>query len=197
MQNVRRWPWIVGGVVTGAAAIALLVEALTSKKAKRVALIGDSLAVGLGPQLAKLAAAANVPFIYDATGGTTPLQWSKHAAACSDCGDKVLAFEPTEVLVALGANDIGYSPAPPVGPYQAVRDKFAAGGARIIWLDVPLSCCTTCNLDGIRSVVHSLGVTVVPATNTIPVGPRDPKTGFAHPSPAGYAEWAKIVWSYT
>lgn len=190
---MRTWLWVAGGIVTGAAAIALAYEAVTRKKPKRVALIGDSLAVGLGPYLQQLA--GSTPFRYEGHVGANTSQW----AASSTWGSWLGDFAPTEVFVSLGANDIGYYPSPPAGPYQTIRDRLSALGARVIWLDVPLTCCAAspCRLDGVRQVVHSLGVDVVPATNTIAVGGADPKTGFAHPTPAGYAEWAKIGWSYT
>lgn len=179
-----KYVWIAGGaLVLGAGA--LIVEAMTSKKPRRVALIGDSLAVGLGPQMAALAAAAKVPFIWDATVGTTPLQWSQHMAACGDCGDKVLAFQPTQTIAVLGTNDLGYSPKPPVAPYQAIVRKFPG----VVWVDPPLM--PSDRLAGVRSVIASLDVPVVPATNTIPIGPDN-----IHPTAAGYVEWAKIVWSY-
>lgn len=182
-----RQGFIALGVATGlgiAAALALIFW--PSKKPRRVVLIGDSLAVGLGPQLAKLAAAAGVPFIYDATGGTTPKQWADHAAACGGCGDKVLAFDPSVTLVVLGTNDIGYSPKPPVAPYQAIVKKFP----NVVWVDPPIM--PGDRLAGVREVVHSLGVPVIPATNTIAIGPDK-----IHPTYQGYVDWAKIIWALT
>lgn len=167
----------------GAAALAWL---FTSGKSRRVAMIGDSLAVGLGPFMAKLAKAKGVPFLYDATGGTTPLQWAQHAKACGGCGDAVLAFDPSVTLVVLGTNDLGYSPAPPAAPYRAIVQRFPG----VVWVDPPLM--PNDRLAGVRGVISSLGVPVIPSTNTIQIGPDG-----IHPTGQGYADWAKLIWGLT
>ena len=132
-MEVPKYVWFAGGaLVLGDGA--LLVDAMTSSKPKRIALIGDSFAVGLTGPLAALAKTAGVPFQAQGVVSTTPLQWSQHASACGPCGDWVSDFRPSVTLVSLGINDLGYSPKPPVAPYQAIARKFP----NVWWLMPPL-----------------------------------------------------------
>jgi len=149
----------------------------------RVALIGDSLAVGLGPQLQKLAAKDNIPFQYEGHSGTTPKQWATHAVECGQCGDWLAAFKPTIVLVVLGTNDLGYT-TPPRSYYETIRDRIQALGATVVWVDPPTM--PNDRLAAVRTVIASLGVPVFPPAN-IPISRDD-----IHP--VSYVGWAQQIW---
>jgi hypothetical protein len=115
---------------------------------------------------------------------TTPLQWSQHAAACGTCGDWLAAFNPSIILASLGTNDIGYYPAPPPAPYQQLVQRWGAIG-QVVWIDPPLM--PSDRLAGVRSVIASLGVTVIPAMTGLSFGPD-------HIHPTNYAQWASFIW---
>lgn len=154
-----KYVWIAGGaLVLGAGA--LIVEAMTSKKPKRVALIGDSYAVGLTGPLGALAQASGVPFRAQGVISTTPAQWASGAAACRPCGNWIADFGATTTIVSLGINDLGYSPSPPVAPYQKIVRSFPG----VIWLLPPIM--PSDRLAGVRSVIASLGVATIPAVTT-------------------------------
>lgn len=149
----------------------------------RIALIGDSLAVGLAPQLKALATIDSIPFRAEGHVGTTPKQWATQTSACGQCGDWLAEFKPTIVLVSLGTNDIGYA-SPPANYYQTIRDRITALGATVVWIDPPMM--PNDRLTAVRDVIASLGVQVIPPAN-IPIGPDN-----IHPT--SYVGWAKLIW---
>jgi lysophospholipase L1-like esterase len=175
-----RFPWkavTVGGLVLGGLA-ALLRAGRPSTPPQRVALIGDSYAVGLGPELQKLLPT----FQYAGVVGTRTDQWANHSAACGSCGDWLTTFKPTVVLVALGVND-GVTPNP--ANYQTLVRALHGIGARVVWIQPPAAV----NAPAARAVITSLGVQEVP-------GPTLPMANSLHPTPPGYATWARdIAWA--
>jgi len=108
--NVARRAWraiAVGGAVLGVlGVVALSGSSSAAQTPARVALVGDSYAVGLGPELAKLFPI----FRYEGHVGLSTAQWANHSAACGACGDWLTEFKPDVVLVSLGVND-GNAPA--------------------------------------------------------------------------------------
>lgn len=161
MGAARRIPWgtiAFGGIV--AAAIGAVVLASRRSKAplpapQRVALIGDSYAVGLGPELAKLLSI----FKFEGHVGTNTGQWAAHAAACGQCGDWLAAFKPTLVLVSLGVND---GASPNSTNYRSIVRGLQSLGARVVWLQPPAGV----NTPAVRATINALGVPVVPAPTT-------------------------------
>jgi lysophospholipase L1-like esterase len=177
-------PWLLGGGALAALVLLLWPKGSSSPSSSpRIALIGDSLAVGLTGPFGQLAQMAGVPFQGQGVVSTTPAQWASGAAACGPCGNWVAAFQPTTTLVCLGTNDIGYSPAPPAGPYQRIVAKFP----NVVWVEPPLM--PSDRLAGVRSVIESLGVPVIPYVVGLPFGSDN-----IHPTGTGYAEWAKFIW---
>jgi lysophospholipase L1-like esterase len=121
----------------------------------RVALIGDSYAVGLGPQLARL-----LPYFqYEGHVGTSTLQWARHASACGACGDWIAAYRPDVTLVALGVND-GDSAEP--ANYKTIADGLRGAGSRVLWVEPPAGVRTP--TARVRQAIAALGVPTVPAT---------------------------------
>jgi len=171
----RQIPWKV--VALGSAVLGTIGAVVFSKRSadstppKRVALIGDSYAVGLGPQLAKLLS----PFQYEGHVGIGTAAWASHAATCGTCGDWLTTFKPDIVLVSLGVND---GATPSSANYQAIVQNVHGGGARVVWIEPPAAV----NTPAVRAVIASLGVATVPATLT-PLGADG-----LHP--VSYAPWA-------
>ena len=170
-----RFPWkavAIGGAVLGAVGIAV---AATRKPTKlgRVALIGDSYAVGLGPELAKLFP----DFKFEGHVGTTTWQWANHNEACGACGDWLTAYKPDVVLVSLGVNDGNSSN---TGHYQTIVNSLQKIGARVVWIEPPAAVSTKS-----RYTIATLGVPVIPGTTT------QLASDGLHPQ--SYAPWAQQI----
>jgi hypothetical protein len=176
--------WLVGGVAAGVAALVWAWWPRPKSGVKRIALIGDSYAVGLTAPMQALAASAGVPFQAQGVVSTTPSQWASGAAACGACGSWVPAFYPSATLVILGINDLGYSPSPPVAPYQQIVRKFP----NVAWILPPVM--PNDRLAGVRSVIQSLGVPTIPAMTS----------GLSFASDGihltNYAPLARWIWRY-
>lgn len=157
-----RIPWIavaVGGAATalGLYGVGKVISARKREGAQinqRVALIGDSYAVGLGPELTKI-----FPnFRFEGHIGTNTAQWANRIrSACDQCGDWLPAFKPDVVLVALGVND---GKTPNASNYQTIVRGLHGLGARVIWIEPPAEVWTPV----VRQTIASLGVPTVPAT---------------------------------
>jgi hypothetical protein len=143
-------------VIAGAAALGVLsVAVLIGRKPTpalqpvgRVALIGDSYAVGLGPELSKLLS----DFRYQGRVGAG-------TAAYKTLPPWLTEFKPGLVLVSLGTND-GTAPNP--ANYQAIVRTLHGLGAKVVWIEPPAGV----RNDAVRQVIASLGITTVPATTT-------------------------------
>ena len=177
-----RFPWkavAAGGVALGVAGAAALIASSKKKAAlpptsRRVALIGDSYAVGLGPDLAKL-----IPnFQFEGHVGTSTSQWANRSPACGQCGDWLTAFKPDVALVSLGVND---GPSPNVADYQTLVRALHGIGARVVWVAPPAGV----SAPAARAVIASLGVPTVPAQNLTMAADG------LHP--ASYAGWAASI----
>jgi len=174
------FPWktiAVGSVIaTGIGAVALASRRKTGPTPpKRVALIGDSYAVGLGPWLQKILPT----FKFDATSGSNTSQWVSHALKCGACGDWLTTFKPDTVLVSLGVND---GATPNLANYQTLVRSLHGIGARVAWIEPPAAV----NTPAVRAVIASLGVQTVPA-------PTLPMANSLHPTVAGYGQWAQEI----
>ena len=174
-----RSPWkvaLAGAVALGAAGVAALVSKVLTVHgtgvdlSRRVALIGDSYAVGLGPELAKLLPT----FQYEGHVGISTPGWD----ACATCGDWLPAFKPTLTLVSLGVND-GAAPNP--ANYQALVRALHGVGSRVVWIEPPAAV----SAPAVRDAIASLGVQTVPAIQT-PMAADG-----LHP--ASYRPWAQAV----
>lgn len=145
----------------------------TLPQPRRVALIGDSYAVGLGPELDKL-----LPNLRgEAYSGTNTGQWA-NALGSGRWGGWLTDFRPTIVLVALGVND-GATPNPE--NYRRIVQTLHGLGASVVWIEPPAAV----NAPAVRSVIASLGVPTIRATST-PLAADG-----LHPQ--SYAPWAAEI----
>lgn len=154
----RRIPWktvAIGGAIAGGLGAIVLARRKTSPTpVGRVALIGDSYAVGLGPELTKL-----LPdFKYEGHVGSTTSAWSTHASSCGACGDWLTTFKPDTALVSLGVND---GATPNARNYNHIVSALHGIEARIVWIEPPAN---VHNIDAVRHAIASLGVATIPAT---------------------------------
>lgn len=172
----NRWSIVAA---LGAAASVLGITAIVGRRRtptptpspKRVALIGDSYAVGLGPELAKRFA----DFRYEGHVGISAAGWIN----CATCAPWLPSFKPDVVLVSLGAND---GPTPNQTDYQSIVRALHGVGATVEWIMPPAG---LANRAAVRDIIGTLGVPVVPATQT-PLGPDG-----IHP--VSYAPWAAEI----
>jgi hypothetical protein len=169
--------WLVGGVAAGVAALVWAWWPWTKSGAKRVALIGDSYAVGLGPQLATLMAAQNVPFKYEGHIGSTVAQWN----STPTWGSWLPSFGPSLTLISLGVNEY-LNPSPSLPAYRALAARVS-GAVWVMPPNVPKS-----PLTSVRSTIEQVGVPVVPAA-TIPIG-----SDGIHPT--SYTGWAAFIFNF-
>jgi hypothetical protein len=163
---------VFGAVIGGLGILAL--SGRRSASPKRVALIGDSYAVGLGPKLGNTFPA----FQYEGHVGTNTAQWASHALACGHCGDWLTAFKPDVVLVSLGVND---GATPNLANYQTIVRALHGIGARVVWIEPPAGV----NAPVARNVIASLGVQTVPATRAT--------LGADGLHPRSYDSWAQEI----
>lgn len=148
----------------------------------RVALIGDSLAVGLaGPLKTEI----QVPFEGVAKGGTDIRAWLSGQMASAL--NNVLAAKPTIVLISLGTNDTAPASQPNAETIKsrvaALVDKVRVAGSTPVWLlPGPLPWST----DALLSSIAATGVRTI-------AQPQVSKPDKIHPSGEGYKTWAKAI----
>jgi len=183
------------GAALGVVGLVSLVRRPAAAKSgrRRIALIGDSYAVGLGPELAKQLGS---DFQYEGHSGISSGAWANRIASqCSQsrgagfdhgqgCGDWLAGFQPDIVLVSLGVND-GIAPNP--ANYQAIVRALQGIGAQVVWIEPPAD--VDVPTERVRQIIQSLGVTTVPATAT---ALRAEANG-AHVHPASYSPWSAEI----
>jgi lysophospholipase L1-like esterase len=162
----------VAGVVASVAGRAEAAKIQTQKR--RVALIGDSYAVGLGPELAKLLPGLRS----EGHVGTSSAEWANHGTRCVNCGDWLTAYQPEITLVALGVND---GNAPNSANYHTIISALHGIGSKVVWIEPPAGV----RAPVLRAVIGSLGVQVVPGAN-VPLAADG-----IHPS--SYKPWARDI----
>jgi len=173
----RSFPWkavAAGGAALAALGTAVLVGGSSKKKSatpQRIALIGDSYAVGLGPELSKLLPT----FQYEGHVGVSTSGWLNHTPSYAAW---LPGFRPTIVIVSLGVND-GNAPDP--ANYHALVQALHGIGARAVWVEPPAGV----SAPAVRDAIASLGVQTVPATQA-PLA-----SDGLHP--ASYGPWAREV----
>jgi hypothetical protein len=177
---------LIGGAAAGFTLLAVLLKRSSAAPApargpSRIALIGDSFAVGLGPPLQHLYAPPTL-FQYEGETGTTPKQWAT-ATGCGPCGSWLPAWQPTIVLVSLGMNDYA-NPHPDAAYYQTIAEGIASLGATCVWLEPPSV--PKSPLTAVRAIIESLGVPVIKAPAGLPIGADG-----VHP--VSYAPWAAAI----
>jgi lysophospholipase L1-like esterase len=195
MRSNRAWI-LVGAALATAGTIAYFVRERHPKLTEdsRILLVGDSMGVGLAPQLRAMADEAGLPFAALAVEGTTISDWAglrptqNHEALMATLD----AFRPTLILVALGTNDEYLSAA----SLEAERDDVFAlldqleQYGQVAWIGVPSLPKTESN-----GAVELIAETEVPyfPSERLEI-PRAPDA--LHPTVAGYGSWAGMIWAW-
>lgn len=178
------WFWVVlvlaaAGILTDAT---MRAPGTTDKRPESVALIGDSLAVGLTPPMR--AAWSPVPFRSSAVGSTTFASWLFGAQQSELTA--TLNTHPTILLVSLGTNDLaGHVRADVLAKRAAeLKARAQAAGVDVVWLlpgDLPWP---TAELE---RALRSTGSRVI----LQPSGLKKPD--HIHPDGQSYGAWARAV----
>lgn len=154
----------------------------------RFALIGDSLGVGIEPQLNHLLAQRGITLDGRAVGATHASQWlgAPHRASL----DAALAAGAHVVLVSLGTNDC-YLDSTYCTKLQSNLQQLAgvirAEGAVPVFLDPGKLPWSAARVAGMRSAIQQAGGVAL-------MNPPDfPKSDGIHYSPAGNEQWAQWV----
>jgi len=154
-------------------------------KLERVAVIGDSLAVGLRPQLLARAELDDVQVDYSAKGGTLTGYWL----------DKLPDLEGVDVLVvALGTNDAAGAGTSFERSMDKILQYASLARVPVVWVEP-----TGEHLKSYDSVVAVLEHAL--AIKGISVLVDKPTSGYAkdnvHLSPDAYRQWADEIWEAT
>lgn len=183
MKAARPWVWGAAG-----AALLLLLLAGRSTAASapgRLLVVGDSLAVGLGPWLKAMALQSGFEYAaVDARVGTRADQWDAKVPGL------LALHRPTLVLVSLGTNDAAMDdPTVNRQRFQNVVDAVRATGARPVWVGMP-SLPQRLKADLVRQMIQATGVDYFDSRT---VSFERTADGI-HATPAGYSVWAKAIW---
>ncbi len=163
------------------------------RQGSRLLLVGDSMAVGLSPYLGAIARDEKVPFRSVAREGRTITDYG--ALTSSEDAQRLeralREFQPTLVLVALGTNDEYLAPA----SLDAEEDDLDAlldllEPYDVAWIGVPELPKEDSN--GAVQLIKSTGVPYFPSERL----ELERAPDGLHPTAAGYAKWAGMLWSW-
>lgn len=190
MRGNRLWILAGAAVATGVGLAFVLGSRPKIGPSSRVLLIGDSLAVGLGPQLRSLAADDDVPFLGIGVVGSTIRDWA-HGARRSELMAALAAFDPNFILVSLGTNDEYLTAASAAAEEDDLDDLLAllAEYGVVVWIGPPTLPKPT---NGAVAMIEDTGVPYF-SSDRLDI-PRAPDG--IHPTVAGYGAWAGMLWSW-
>lgn len=184
----RSQPWGAIVVVLVVALLLLAAAAFGSSKPRmRLLVVGDSLAVGTGHHLVRLArrSGAEVAAV-EAKEGTRCDQWSSLVQG------PLARFRPTLVLVVLGTNDAAMAdPMVNAGHVRGIASAVRAAGARLVWVGMP-SLPDRLKTDAVRSMILAASVDYFDSRWVA----FDRAADGIHATPDGYKTWARAIWSY-
>jgi lysophospholipase L1-like esterase len=151
------------------------------KPGDRLALVGDSLGVGLSPHLSRLASASGYPLTSATLTGSTMGYWLPRL-------NSILASNPTVVLVSLGTNDAYSRTSLPdlEAQLRQFLGQVQAAGARVVWIGPPtLPAAARAEvlklLRRVPAYFHSEQLSI-------------PQHDGIHSTADGYRDWAQEIW---
>ena len=187
--------WLLGGVLLAGGYG--FVRAVTYRpkldESSRILLLGDSLAQGMLPHFRGLALSADLPYVGAGLPGTRIDQWTNSQWL----RQKLSTFAPTHVLISLGTNDAftNKSPEEVAASAASLIETVKASGAHPIWIGAPALPETyggrPFHEDILEAIRAEASYYFDSTEYVIPRGPDN-----LHPSAAGYAGWAGVVWNW-
>jgi lysophospholipase L1-like esterase len=155
---------------------------------RRILLIGDSFAEGIGPPLAKRAAVAGLPFRSFGVKSTAIGDWLSGANLQS----ALTAADPTLTLVSLGANGMGGGEAEGRRAGQLIDALRRNGSAAVAWIAPPSMPKENAPFRAtLAAECAKRDVRIFDTPSVLPDLERAP--GDFHPTPSGYRVWANAV----
>ncbi len=199
--------WLFAGLalVAGIGMVRLL-NGPRVTRGMRVLLVGDSLAVGLGPLLGALAKESGVTLKVLAKEGTRIDQW----AASAELKTLLESFKPELVLVSLGTNDAFMKGADVVAKQKLQLDKllevlttwprskdYGLGPDHVVWIGPP-TLPSPPSPGMVTMIQDGSGSALSPRyhyfhSDRLQI-PRVPDK--IHPTARGYAGWAGALWHW-
>jgi lysophospholipase L1-like esterase len=178
--------WLIGALALGALVILSAAQRgstgpSTIRVQGPVALIGDSIAVGLSGPLGELMRTLGLTFFWNAEQGTNARQWVQRI-------DSVLARRPRTVFINLGGNDAASAALTSEFAQNIKRivEKTRAAGAQPILLEPPSR--PSSSFAVIQQGLRSTGAPVLVPSPAIPRAADG-----VHFTGAGYQMWAEDI----
>lgn len=185
--------WVYAGLAATGIGVAtlLLADRPKLKPGMKVFLLGDSLAVGLSVPLRALSKDYGIVFQSMGKVGSRIDQW----ALDEDMYDAVQKFQPDLVLVSLGTNDeyLAGDGGSRQAPFlDKLLYRLRGVSKDVVWIGPP-----KLPKAGTNGVIPEI-LKAIPRSHYIPSQeydiPRAPDQ--LHPTIAGYAYWASLVWRH-
>jgi lysophospholipase L1-like esterase len=175
-------PWLIG--LAGVALLLLLTRSSSSPPLlarSPVALVGDSIAVGLSRPLGALMRARGHEFFADAEVGNNARQWASRIS-------RTLARGPRTVFVNLGGNDAASTALTSefASNIRSIVAQVRAAGAEPILLEPP-------NRSSPSFAVIQRGLRSAGAPVLVPGPEFDRAPDGVHFTLAGYGQWAEAI----
>lgn len=161
---------------------------------QRVLLVGDSMGQGLTAPLKALVEANGGVFSASAKQSTRIDQWASSSTEVgASLEERLVAFKPTVVIVALGTNDeymTTSAVAKQATHVETIQKKVAASGAALLWIGPPSLPKPTNGITPMlaqrvgESFFHSEQLSIPRIGDQI------------HPTTPGYKQWAAAFWAW-
>lgn len=151
----------------------------------RVALLGDSFAEGLAPELGRLANLCGAQLSASTASGSGGGYWGAERVKRATRGASV-------VLISLGLNDFEGDPGSADAGARRIAAQLERAGKRALWISPPAV--PVPDRAGARAAWSRAVPEHVKWEKIIDL-PRG--ADGIHPTPASYRKWAKAIWDWT
>lgn len=162
-------------------------------RGQRLALIGDSLGIGLRKPLEGFAAGKGITFNASVESGTRIAQWARSPNRLSE----IERFAPDVVLVSLGTNDaVLLSPLDEADELELLVRRLGEMGARVVWLEPPAGESLP-RMPEVRAMIRgSLALAEAGGSVLDPTGEKfDEAPDGVHLTGRGYEKWGRWIWT--
>jgi hypothetical protein len=175
VSYARRWAFAGLGLAPNVGLVGSRRPFASIRSRDRILLVGDELALGLGPPFRQLAKDDKIELHVEARKGTRIRDWATHPWLA-----QAMQSQPQLVLVSLGLVDMRTG-APALHGLEGLL--LLLRGARAVWVAPPVMPFPDA---GVRALLDATGIPVFRSESfLIPRGPDG-----IYPTAAGYAAWA-------